>query len=499
MPIDARIPLGVQTPQNPSPLELYSHILQIQNQRESLGALAAERQAQTQLLQQRAAENEYTRRGRDALIQAIKNAQTTDPVTGEIYTDHAKVIADPGLLQFPERTEAWSKMTTNNAEALEKLENTRRNHGQQVIDAIGTLIPTIQSRQDFDTALGVLASPQYHAITGQDALRIANQADEMGPDGWRALLTQYEPLTTEAKKRREEIGKVREVARGAKVVIPAQPGVPGSQEIVLARGEPEKPGTLEEQYLEAVSRGDKVTAQRILGTMQATANAKRDPAAQALAAELGALRANEARERLDKMRREALPLDVTPDVITTRSGKSYIDLSTYTGEERNKARTAAAAAGVMPVSKQEAQTLREIDTARANQDAILNGIQDKLPAGVLGRGVAAVSVPLSKFFQSDADIASFNTWRTAAIQALRATAGSAGLRINAAEIAQAVENDIPKLTDTVATAQAKMQKIKTLLQNSEDSILVRDRRPVTPPPPPPPPPEPPGIQSLRKR
>lgn len=59
------------------------------------------------------------------------------------------------------------------------------------------------------------------------------------------------------------------------------------------------PGTLEEQYLTAVTKGDAPTAARILSTMKATAAAKRDPAATALAAELGALRKEEAQARLD--------------------------------------------------------------------------------------------------------------------------------------------------------------------------------------------------------
>jgi len=241
MPIDARIPLGVQSPPpQASPLELYSHILQIQNQRENLASLAAERQANVALAQQRIAEHQRALEGRNALVTAIRDAQSVDPDTGERSTDHGKVINALAVAGYPELSESWSKMTTQNAEALEKLENTRRAHGQGVIDAIGNLIPTIKSRQDFDSALGILASPQYHAITGQDAIRVAKQADDLGPDGWQALLQQYGQLTTEAKKRREEIGKVREVAPGAKVVIPAQPGVPGSQEVVLARGEPKE-------------------------------------------------------------------------------------------------------------------------------------------------------------------------------------------------------------------------------------------------------------------
>jgi hypothetical protein len=176
------------------------------------------------------------------------------------------------------------------------------------------------------------------------------------------------------------------------------------------------------------------------------------------------------------------PIDITPDVQTTAAGRPYVDLSGYTGTARTKAHAAANAAGVVPVSKEQANALQEIDNARANQQAINDQIKDLLPTGPGARGAAAVAVPLERLFQSNDQVAAFNSWRTAAIQTLRATAGSKGLRINEAEIAQAIENDIPRLTDTVGTAQQKLKNINTMLENAERSILVRDRSVVTPPP-----------------
>jgi hypothetical protein len=242
----------------------------------------------------------------------------------------------------------------------------------------------------------------------------------------------------------------------------------------------ETPGSPEEQYLTAITRGDEQGALRILKTMRDTAQAKRDPAQQALAKELGALRADEARARLDSLQKKNEPLDIGPDITTTRAGRSYIDLSLYQGNERNKAREAANAAGAVGVSKEQANALQEIDNARLNQQSILDQMGDLLPKSPLGRGPAKLTVPLQALFQTDEQIAAFNTWRTAAIQTLRATAGSKGLRINQAEIAQAIENDIPRLTDTLKVAQQKVQNINTMLDNAEQSILVKDRS-VKPP------------------
>src|SRR5215470_8412624 len=70
--LDPRIPLGVQAPQQQtSPLELYSQILQIQNQRENIAALGEERRANAALTQQRIAENQRVLQGRSALVKAL--------------------------------------------------------------------------------------------------------------------------------------------------------------------------------------------------------------------------------------------------------------------------------------------------------------------------------------------------------------------------------------------------------------------------------------------
>jgi hypothetical protein len=174
-------------------------------------------------------------------------------------------------------------------------------------------------------------------------------------------------------------------------------------------------------------------------------------------------------------RRKNEPLDIGPDITTTVAGRSYIDLSLYratSGTKRAKRRMRQASVGV---SKEQANALQEIDNARLNQQSILDQMGDLLPKSPLGRGPAKLTVPLQALFQTDEQIAAFNTWRTAAIQTLRATAGSKGLRINQAEIAQAIENDIPRLTDTLKVAQQKVQNINTMLDNAEQSILVKDR------------------------
>lgn len=248
-----------------------------------------------------------------------------------------------------------------------------------------------------------------------------------------------------------------------------------AQAALDAMRKPMTPTSMDEQLLEAIASGNTKKADQIKQTLQQAAMAKKDPAAFSLASELGALRKQEAQARLDALRDKNKPLDIAPDVQTTISGKQYVDGSLYTAEQRDKAHGAANEQGIPMISKEQANAIQEIDNARANQRDIQNQIKDLLPKDATGRPIVALENKLSKFFQTNDQVAAYNSWRTAAIQTLRATAGSKGLRINQAEIAQAIENDIPKLTDTLGTAQQKLKNINTLLDNAENSILVRDR------------------------
>ncbi len=169
-----------------------------------------------------------------------------------------------------------------------------------------------------------------------------------------------------------------------------------------------------------------------------------------------------------------------PDVQTTYTGLKYVDTSGLSGDAKNAAIKSAAKAGIPAVTPDQAGALNDIDNARLNQDAILNQIKTFLPKDAAGRITAGPSNKLSQFIQTNDQLGAFNSWRTAAINTLRATAGSKGLRINQAEILAATENDIPQITDTLGVAQQKYNNIMTLLGNAEKAILVSDRSTFNP-------------------
>lgn len=166
---------------------------------------------------------------------------------------------------------------------------------------------------------------------------------------------------------------------------------------------------------------------------------------------------------------------VANNIQTTMSGKSYFDPSQYTGKDKTAAIAAATDLGAPIVTKDEAATLASSDQVRQNNQTITNYLSDLLPKDAVGRITAAPGTKLAKVFQTDDKKAAFNSFQNAAIQTLRALAGSKGLRINQAEITNALANDVPALTDTLGTANQKIANINALLDNSDNTILTKNR------------------------
>jgi hypothetical protein len=441
----------------------------LQSQIDSAKALAAERQAKV-------AADARDQKAQELWSQAIKGSVGEDGLPD--YQRAASLVEQAGFpiqaQSYLENADQAATRRLNRVKLARDLHAATQNdigeYALETLHALDAAKNPLQARDIFTGKLARAASDGL--LSEEEAGRLMMHTAQAQPD---QLKTWLEQLVPEGLKAREAT-RLKTEADLAKTQAETQN---------LKDYGRTTPGSLEEQYLHKLTTGDTAGATQILASLRATAQAKRDPAAASLAAELGALRVDQARERLKTLRDEAEPLDIGPDVQTTESGRTYIDLSAYQGKDRNKAREAANVAGAIAVSKEQANALQEISNARANQRAILDQVQDLLPQGVAGRGGAALTVPLSKLFQTNDQIAAFNSWRTAAIQTLRATAGSKGLRINQAEIAQAIENDIPKLTDTLGTAQQKFKNIDTMLENAERSVLVRDRsvKPtVTPPP-----------------
>jgi hypothetical protein len=193
-------------------------------------------------------------------------------------------------------------------------------------------------------------------------------------------------------------------------------------------------------------------------------------------------RAMEARLAQAAVANNLNPQDIKTSVRTTLSGKQYLDMTDFeSAKERSAARQAAAAAGIPAVDKATGASLRAIDTAKQNAQSMWDAVKDKLPKDASGRILAGPGNKLSAYFQTEPQLAAFNAFRTAAIQQVQALAEPGmGLRINQAEITAAMENDIPQITDDLATAATRLKNLTTMLNHKENDALTRDRSTLMP-------------------
>ncbi len=167
--------------------------------------------------------------------------------------------------------------------------------------------------------------------------------------------------------------------------------------------------------------------------------------------------------------------DLSYYIKTTANGNKYVDLSTVTDKNQKAAlQNAAQVAGIPPVTDVNASKINAIDDTRSNLDQISSQFEkvgyENGFTKLLGGG--GISNSVESFF-GNADIGSFNAWRTAAINSIQALAGGtgSGLRINQAEINSAMENDIPNKNDTIAVGKAKLAVLRNQLNNWENQLL----------------------------
>lgn len=177
------------------------------------------------------------------------------------------------------------------------------------------------------------------------------------------------------------------------------------------------------------------------------------------------------------------PDDVVSEAQAIRLGTTdvpFVDLSSYTdAKSRNAARAAAHAAGITPVTKQQADQLGAANTALGNLHEFMATLQSKMPADAQNRPLAQITIPLNRFFQTDDDLAAAVAWNLSVLPQLRAMSITG--RVPVFEYQQAL-NSQPKVTDTVGTATKKLAIVKGILERGAHSILDRGGKPAGAPP-----------------
>lgn len=161
-----------------------------------------------------------------------------------------------------------------------------------------------------------------------------------------------------------------------------------------------------------------------------------------------------------------VPTILSPYVQTAYNGTAYADLSSLSPTDKAKMAQVASQAGIKPIlTAGDAGKLNAISVSKTN----LQNIQDSL-SGLLNDSQSPATQGISnsiKSFLGNADVKSFNAWRTAVINNVQALAGGvgSGLKINQAEIDAALKNDMPVLTgtnaDNLSTAISKIGKLNS--------------------------------------
>ena len=180
-------------------------------------------------------------------------------------------------------------------------------------------------------------------------------------------------------------------------------------------------------------------------------------------------------------KQQALAVPLQQLTNTTMAGRKYINREDLPKEAAGVMEQQAASQGIRVVDKDTAGTLSDIDDAKANMNTMMNLVNGKLATSPAERIYKGPENKLEAAAQTDPTLASMGTFRNAAIKTMRAVAGSKGLRINQYEVQLAIDNDIPKMTDTWEVAAQKIKTLNKFLDNAENAHLSLNRQATSTP------------------
>jgi hypothetical protein len=476
--------LDVRPVQTPDALSQYSKVLQMKS-------LLSEQQLQQQQIQQRQQELQ----SQQGLIKTIKDANgdpskvTLETMVGNgVLPDHADAYLKAQLAQ----RQSIGALDANTRSTLQAIDEKSADVAQSVrnikdpakrqqayTEGVGTLQSFISSQQALNpqmkqNALQSVAKLPPQAPSDDDldtfiALHNhgANVTKQVSEEQAKAAETQANLGKAAAENAKAALDNLK--LKGAQM-SPADIHAAVQSVVPSNWADPTLARRTESRMNIARSNGDIEGIQKALSDASAeigTVQKETNPQVQAGKVEVATA--------TEVAKARALAPGLNEVLRKTSAGRQYISAEDATGTGGQVVRQEAAKAGIPVVNKDVASTLEDIDTAKKNQDYMLGLIGKKLASGAPTRLWYGPANTIEKIAQTDPEMASVGTFRNAAIQSMRAVAGSKGLRINQAEIEMAIDNDIPKLTDTLPVAQQKLTNLKTFLDNAESSHLTKDR------------------------
>jgi hypothetical protein len=171
------------------------------------------------------------------------------------------------------------------------------------------------------------------------------------------------------------------------------------------------------------------------------------------------------------------------DSLPSANGTSYItptQLEGLTPKEKSAYKQAAQEAGVPMLAQKDADALTTISTAQqdlADFNTFITTSGDGgtpiLPKNWFGQPQQLADVTWNSYLQTNSQLSAYNTrWKLAVIPVLSALKGTgSGGGGGAARLFSTIGDLFPSDTDTIPTAEAKINHINTLLQNAANAIV----------------------------
>jgi hypothetical protein len=175
------------------------------------------------------------------------------------------------------------------------------------------------------------------------------------------------------------------------------------------------------------------------------------------------------------------PAQIQPAVETLSDGTPYLNQEKIPSNFQAMAQLYASRSGIPILTADEVTKARSIDITTQNLNQISQTIPQILSSGFGGRLQGLIGNQLQDFLQTNPTIASFNTYRDTAINAIQALAGGSGsgFRLNQSEIDTATSN-LPQITDNLETAQNKLAVVQSFVNKWKNELLPNQNVPTSP-------------------
>lgn len=466
------LPITPFNPPQSDPIGAFGRLLEIKNA-----------QQEFKVRQQQQTENDLKIQQQKMAVEQQAQAQKDSQL---LTAAHQQAGGDiPKFLELARQSGASESAITAAQTNIEKAINlaatsdeNKRKQATQQLAMMGDALTAVNSAKPEDQPAIWEAEHQKLASSGLfDAQHLAPFQQYPGPGQVRQLTAAYttqDQIQKAADTRKANADAALAEAKAKAAAIAADPAQ--AKQVIDGIADPKKYPELNKRLTFQMGFAQRNIANDPEGPAKVIAAGMQDIATTERETNPDVLKARTAQAVATKNAEQEANAPALKDLVkTTSAGRQYLTAEDVKGQSESYLRKQASQQGIPVVDKDTDQMLSDLDTARANQQSMLDMVSGKLAQSPSERIYKGPENKLESAMQTDPTLAAMGTFRNAAIQSMRAVAGSKGLRINRQEIQLAIDNDIPKMTDTWAVAQAKVKALGQFMDNAEAAHLTRNR------------------------